>query len=67
MINNDVLRRVRYIFDLSDKRMIALFKLGQKEMSRAEISGLLRKDDDPAFVNCNDRTLAHFLNGLIDA
>ena len=25
MINNDVLRRLRYIFDLSDQRMISIF------------------------------------------
>ena len=65
MVNNDVLRRVRYVFDLNDKRMIALFKLGQKDISRAQMSDLLRKEDDAAFVNCTDRMLAHFLNGFI--
>ena len=34
MTNNDVLRRIRYIFDLSDSKMIAIFKLADDDVSR---------------------------------
>ncbi len=63
--NNDVLRRLRYIFDFSDSRMIAIFGQVECAVTRAEISDWLKKDDDPAFVPCSDRLLATFLNGLI--
>ncbi len=63
--NNDVLRRLRYIFDFSDSRMIAIFGQVECVVTRAEISDWLKKDDDPAFVPCSDRLLATFLNGLI--
>ena len=66
MINNDILRRVRYIFDFNDKKMIALFGLADHVVTREEISNWLKKDDDPAFQECSDTELAIFLNGLIN-
>jgi uncharacterized protein YehS (DUF1456 family) len=66
MTNNDVLRRIRYIFDLSDSKMIAIFKLADDDVSREEISDWLKKDDDPAFKNCSDTKMAIFLNGFIN-
>ena len=65
MRNNDILRRLRYVFDFSDSKMIALFKDGGQEVSRAEVSAWLKKDDDPESVVCNDQLLATFLNGFI--
>jgi len=63
--NNDVLRRLRFIFDFSDSKMIRIFDHVECAVTRAEISDWMKKDDDPAFVQCNDRLLATFLNGLI--
>jgi len=65
MTNNDILRRIRYIFDFGDDNMIALFAHAQREVTRAEISDWLKKDEDPAFKECRDIDLASFLNGLI--
>lgn len=65
MTNNDVLRRVRYIFDFSDDKMIALFAKAGCEVSREQVSDWLKKDEDEAFVACPDQSLACFLNGLI--
>jgi len=63
--NNDILRRLRYIFDFSDSKMIALFGSAGQEVTREQISDWLKKDDDPAFKTCNDKYMAIFLNGLI--
>lgn len=65
MTNNDVLRRLRYLFDLSDARMMAMWALGGRQVSRAILSDWLKRDDDPAFLPCPDEALAVFLNGLI--
>ena len=65
MNNNDVLRRIRYTFDFDDTKMIAIFALGGLDVTRAEISDWLKKDDDPDYHKCSDVQLARFLNGLI--
>lgn len=65
MTNNDILRRIRYTFDFSDSKMIALFGLANLEVTREQVSDWLKKEDDPAFQNCTDKQLAIFLNGLI--
>ncbi|SDZ94868.1 Uncharacterized conserved protein YehS, DUF1456 family [Desulfuromusa kysingii] len=65
MTNNDVLRRIRFIFDFSDSKMMALFALTEHQVTREQISDWLKKDDDPAYQSCNDAQLAIFLDGLI--
>lgn len=65
MNNNDILRRLRFAFDINDDKMMKLFKLGGYEATRAEISDWLKKDDDPAFQGIIDQMLSIFLNGFI--
>jgi len=64
--NNDVLRRVRYIFDLGDDRMMAIFASVDLAVSREQLSAWLKRDEDPDFLPCSDTELATFLNGLIN-
>ena len=66
MQNNDVLRRVRYIFDYNDKKMMQIFALADLTVSRELLSQWLKKDDDENFKKCEDVELASFLNGLIN-
>lgn len=66
MTNNDILRRLRYTFNLSDDMMIKIFALADKEVTRAEISNWLKKDDDPEYKSIFDIDLAYFLNGFIN-
>jgi len=65
MENNDIIRRIRYTFDFSDTKMVAIFGLTGHEVTREQISDRLKKDDDPAYKECRDTELAIFLNGLI--
>ena len=66
MTNNDVLRRIRYTFDYNDSQMIELFASGGKEVTRAEVSDWLKKEDDPETKELGDEHLAAFLNGFIN-
>ena len=66
MTNNDILRRVRYILDFNDDKMMSIFKSAELEVSRDQLSKWLKKDDDTDFENLNDPQLATFLNGLIN-
>ncbi len=65
MDKNDILRRIRFTFDLNDDKMMGIFKLGGKEITRAEVSDWLKKDDNPEFKIIEDENLAVFLNGFI--
>ncbi|MFK8004303.1 MAG: DUF1456 family protein [Polyangiales bacterium] len=65
LTNNNVLRRVRYTFDLDDAEMIRVFGLGGQTVSRAQVSDWLKRDNDEAFVPLDDFGLATFLNGFI--
>ncbi len=65
MTNNDILRRIRYVFDLNDSDMMSIFSLGGIEVSRAQVSSWLKKDDDPDYRSCSDPEMAMFLNGFI--
>jgi len=66
MTNNDVLRKVRYTFDYNDDKMMALFASGGQEVTRAELSEWLKRDEDPDFKGIYDKQLATFLNGFIN-
>lgn len=65
MTNNDILRRIRYTFDFNDRKMIALFKLANYEVQKAQVCDWLKKEDDPLLLEITDRELSIFLNGLI--
>ena len=66
MLNNDILRRIRYTFDFEDAIMIKIFSLAELEVTRAQISDWLKKEEDENYQAINDKTFATFLNGLIN-
>jgi uncharacterized protein YehS (DUF1456 family) len=63
--NNDILRRIRYTLQLDDSKVMSIFGMGGLEVTRAQISDWLKKDDDPAYAACCDSEFQAFLNGLI--
>ena len=65
MNSNDVLRRLRYSFELDDSAMIKLFEHCNQTVTRTEISAWLKREDDPDLVEINDTDMATFLNGFI--
>lgn len=65
MDNNDILRRLRYTFSFSDPQMAAVFAEADHGVTREQIAGWLKRDDDPALLRLDDGQLATFLNGLI--
>ena len=65
MTKNDILRRIRYTFDFSDSKMIAIFALAEHKVTRTQISDWLKREEDPAYKTFYDDERADFLNGLI--
>jgi len=66
MTNNDILRRLRFVFDFGDSQMMALFASAGFNASREQVSDWLKSDDKPDFKELRDQHLAYFLNGLIN-
>lgn len=67
MINNDVLRSIRYMLDLGDARVVEICRLADPgfAIAKEDVQAFLSKEDDPGYVACSDRVLAHFLDGLV--
>jgi uncharacterized protein YehS (DUF1456 family) len=65
MINNDIIRRVRYALSISNADMVEIFKLTGHDFPEAEISEILKKEKEAGFVECSDTLLKLFLDGLI--
>lgn len=65
MINNDVLRSVRYLLDISDAKIVEITRLAGYEIGKAEVNAFLKKDDEEGFQVCPDAVMAHFLDGLV--
>lgn len=66
MTNNDILRRIRYTFDISDSKMIAIFALADHKVTREQTSNWLKKEEDEDYQVLSDIQLATFLNGFIN-
>ncbi|PFG56311.1 uncharacterized protein YehS (DUF1456 family) [Vibrio sp. ES.051] len=66
MTNNDILRRVRYTFDLKDSVMAEIFSLADLNVTDEQVTSWLKKEDDESFVELSDTELAVFLNGFIN-
>ncbi|MFZ3229328.1 MAG: DUF1456 family protein [Pseudobdellovibrio sp.] len=65
MINNDVIRSVRYILNLNDKKIVEIIKLADFEVQLVDVQDFLLKEDEPNYLECPDIVMANFLDGLI--
>ena len=67
MINNDVLRSIRYMLDLGDAHIVELARLADPalKLDKETVRAWLRKDDEPGYADCSDSALAHVLDGLV--
>lgn len=68
MTNNDILRRLRFAFDFSNKQAVELFGLDPNSsvvMTQANFLARIAKEEDTNYVDCNDTDLCAFLDGLI--
>jgi uncharacterized protein YehS (DUF1456 family) len=67
MINNDVLRSMRYMLELSELKLAQICKLADPRFAieKLDVIAMLKKEDEPSFVECSDAALAHFLDGLV--
>lgn len=65
MINNDVLRSIRYALDLGDTKVVEIIKLAGRDIAQSDLARFLKKEDEDGFVECGDEVMLSFLDGLI--
>ena len=65
MLLNDILRRLRFALSLDNKATISIFKLVDYDLDEAYLMNMMKKEDEPGFLPCRDKTLCLFLDGLI--
>lgn len=63
--NNDIVRGLRYALDLPDLLIAAWLRDRGLPAEPGDIAALLARDAEPEFRECDDRTLAAVLDGLI--
>jgi uncharacterized protein YehS (DUF1456 family) len=65
MINNDILRSIRYALDLHDSSIVTICELGGQTLEPASVTALLKKEEEESFLTCTDLVMGAFLDGLI--
>jgi len=63
--NNDVLRSLRYLLNVSDGALADIVRLAGAEVSKADMASFLKTEEEPGYQACSDEVMAHFLNGLV--
>ena len=65
MLNNDILRSLRYILQTNNQELIRLLKLAEADASPEQMVAWLHKEEEEGYQRCPDIILSCMLNGLI--
>ena len=65
MINNDVLRSIRYMLSLNEQKMLHICELGGNPVKNSDMVSYLKREEEDGYAECSDEFMSHFLNGLI--
>lgn len=65
MVNNDVIRSIRYILNVRDKNIVEIIALAGLKVSITDVERCLKNEEDPDYIVCDDEMMVHFLDGLI--
>jgi len=63
--NNDILRRFRYALDISNPKMLEIFRNSGHEIDQETLLSLLKKEEEEGCLACSNGLLEGFLDGLI--
>jgi len=63
--NNDILRRFRYALDISNPKMLEIFRVAGHEIEQTALLALLKKEGEEGFLDCSNSLLEGFFDGFI--
>lgn len=65
MLNNDVLRSIRYSLNLSDSALLEMLQSVEPQLDLATLRSYLASTEDDSFVPMDDELMVGFLDSLI--
>ena len=65
MNNNDVLKRLRYALNITDRKVVELFKLVDYDIPKPELESIFKTEGEEGYVECGDALIARFLDALV--
>lgn len=65
MNGNELLRRIRYALNIGNASMKEIFALAGHTVAEAEVLDMMKDEGEAGYVECGDRVLGLFLDGLI--
>lgn len=65
MLNNDVLRSLRYTLNLSDNTLLEMLHGVEPDLDMATLRSYLASEEDESFVRMEDELMVGFLDSLI--
>lgn len=65
MMNNDVLRSVRYMLNLNNDHLVSILALVEMTVPLQQLASYVKKEEEPGYQPCPDIVMSYFLNGLI--
>ncbi|MEH0873923.1 DUF1456 family protein [Pectobacterium cacticida] len=65
MMNNDVLRSVRYMLNLNNDHLLKILALMEMTVPPQQLASYVKKEGEEGYQPCPDIVMSYFLNGLI--
>ncbi len=65
MTYNDIVRRLKQNLKLNNEKLLELFASGGLSLPATRLDTLLRKEEEPQFIECSSDELNAFLDGII--
>ena len=65
MVNNDVIRSLRYILNISDQKIVEMISSAGLKVTLEDVSDCLLDEEHENYLLCSDEVMVHFLDGLI--
>lgn len=65
MTHNIVIRSLRYTLNINDNKIIEILNMANLSLPLHTLQNIMKDDDHPDYIDCDEEIMAHFLDGLI--
>jgi uncharacterized protein YehS (DUF1456 family) len=65
MTNNDALRSIAYLLQISDAKVVEVVALGGGKTTLDDVLAYMKREEEPDHLPLPHKVMAHFLNGLV--
>lgn len=65
MVNNDVMRSIRFVLNVGSQQILEMIALSGLKLNLTQVSDFMVDETAPNYLPCDDLVMAHFLDGLI--